>query len=175
MFRPPRSNSPSGLRRRLVRVLLMVSVGLPACGISGCGRDSEERAPAAAHAHHEHVAPHGGTAVELGHEEFHLELVLEAASGRLTGYVLDGELEQFIRIAAPSLRLIVRSGTREQALELRAVANPATGEKLGDTSQFEAVADWLKSTPRFDARLVEITVRGKTYRDISFNFPKGNE
>lgn len=156
-------------------MLLTAGVGLLACGIFGCGRGSGERVPAAKHAQHEHVAPHGGTAVELGHEEFHLELVLDAASGRLTGYVLDGELEQFIRVTVPSLRLIVRSGAGEQTLELRAVANAATGEKVGDTSQFEAVADWLKSTPRFDARLAEITVRGKTYRDVSFNFPKGNE
>ncbi len=175
MHLQPPSNSPSGFRHGLVGILLIAAVGLLACGISGCGRHSEERAPATAPAHHEHVAPHGGTAVELGHEEFHVELVLDAAAGRLTGYVLDGELEQFIRIAAPSLRLIVRSGAGEQVLELRAVASPATGETAGDTSQFEGIADWLKSTPRFDARLAEITVRGKTYRDISFNFPKGNE
>jgi hypothetical protein len=169
------SNAPAGPRRGFVHALLTGGLGVLACLIAGCGRGSEERAPAAAPAHHEHVAPHGGTAVELGHEEFHLELVLDSASGHLTAYVLDGELEQFIRIAEPSLRLIVRSGAGEQVLELRAVANLATGEKVGDTSQFEGIADWLKSTPRFDARLAEITVRGKTYRDVSFNFPKGNE
>ena len=166
------SNVAAGLCRRLVR---LANVGLLVALMVGCGQSGDERKPPAPPVHHEHMAPHGGTAVELGKEEFHLELVVDAVAGRLTGYVLDGELETFIRIPAPSLRLNVRLNGVDQPLDLVSVANPATGEKAGDTSQFEAVADWLKSTPRFDARLVEITVRGKTYRDVSFNFPKGNE
>ena len=142
--------------------------------LAGCGR-SEAPAPLAPVAGHQHMAPHGGTAVELGHEEFHLELVLDPAAGRLTGYVLDGELEKFIRITASSVRVVARVKEGDQSLDLLAVANPATGEKVGDTAQFEVTADWLKTTPRFDARLTEVTIRGKTYRDVPFNFPKGNE
>ncbi len=166
------SNVASGFCRWFTRLATMGFLGAL---MVGCGHGDAERTPPATPPRHEHVTPHGGTAVELGKEEFHLELVLDAAGGRLTGYVLDGELEQFIRIPAPTLRLNVRLNGVDQPLDLVAVANSATGEKAGDTSQFEAVADWLKSTPRFDARLVEITVRGKTYRDLSFNFPKGNE
>ena len=169
---PCHTTPASGLYRWLVRV---ATLGLLAGLIVGCGPSAEGRKSPATPARHEHVAPHGGTAVELGKEEFHLELVLDATAGRLTGYVLDGELESFVRIPAPSLRLNVRLNGVDQPLDLIAVANPATGEKVGDTSQFEAAAAWLKSTPRFDARLVEITVRGKTFRDLSFNFPKGNE
>ncbi len=147
--------------------------------LSGCGQksDSGKAAPAAAaaHQHHEHVAPHGGTAVVLGHEEHHLELVVDAAAGKMTAYVMDGELEQFLRVPAPSLRITASIGGTEQVLELKAVANQATGERAGDTSQFEGTANWLKSNPSFDARLQELTVRGKTYRDVAFNFPKGNE
>ena len=159
---------------RFVRCPALVGVLAMALGGSGCKRAAAP-APSAAVAGHQHVAPHAGTAVELGHEEFHLEWVLDPSTGRLTGYVLDGELEKFIRIAAPSLRLVARVKDTDQSLELFAVANAATGETIGDTSQFEATADWLKTTPRFDARLTEVTIRGKTYRDVSFNFPKGNE
>ena len=54
-------------------------------------------------------------------------------------------------------------------------ANTATGEKVGDTSQFEAQADWLKTTDTFDGVIKELTVRTKTYKDVKFNFPKGSD
>ena len=47
--------------------------------------------------------PHGGTPVVLGNEAYHLELVVDAASGTLQVYVLDGEMENFVRVSAPSI------------------------------------------------------------------------
>jgi hypothetical protein len=58
---------------------------------------------------------------------------------------------------------------------LAAVANPATGETVGDTSLFEGQADWLKTAREFDATLKTITVRGTTFAEVKFNFPKGND
>jgi hypothetical protein len=55
------------------------------------------------------------------------------------------------------------------------VPNNATGEKIGDTSMFEAQADWLKAVKAFDAVLPQIEVRGTTYTNVEFNFPKGND
>ena len=144
--------------------------------LAGCGgSDAPAKKAVGAGHQHEHIPPHGGTAVELGHEEFHVELVLDPAAGRLTAYVMDGELEQFIRIAAASFEVQVQVGGAEQSLVFNAVANGATGEKAGDTSQFEATAGWLKTTTNFDATLRELTVRTQTYRAVKFNFPKGNE
>ena len=100
-----RTTPASGPCPWLVRV---ATLGLLAGLMVGCGPRADEGKPPAPPARHEHVAPHGGTAVELGKEEFHLELVLDTTAGRLTGYVLDGELESFVRIPAPSLRLNVR-------------------------------------------------------------------
>ena len=40
---------------------------------------------------------------------------------------------------------------------------------------FETQADWLKSQPTFDAVLKQLTVRGNTYSNVAFNFPKGND
>ena len=147
--------------------LVAMALGGSACNRSAATTTTKTTTPSPPQAH--------GTAVELGREEFHLELVLDPPAGRLTGYVLDGELEKFVRIAAPSLRLVARVKDTDQPLEMHAIASAATGETVGDTSQFEATADWLKTTTRFDARLPEIIIRGKTYRDVSFNFPKGNE
>jgi hypothetical protein len=126
-------------------------------------------------AKHEHHPPHGGTPVVLGEEAAHVELVRDAASGRLQAYVLDGELENFIRVADAALTIVAAGDGGERTLTLLPVADAATGETAGDTSLFAAQADWLKTTPRFTARLTAITVRGTAYRDVGFAFPEGND
>jgi hypothetical protein len=103
----------------------------------------------------------------LGQEEYHLEFVLDPAAGHLQAFVLDGEMENFIRISAPSLEVTAKVGGRQEKLLLLPVANHATGETVGDTSMFEAQDDWLKTTPVFDAILKQITVRSTTYNNIA--------
>lgn len=137
------------------------------------------KAPAVAHPpsaqHHHHVPPHGGTAVVLGAEIYHLELVREAASGKLTAYLLDGEMENFIRSSETSFTIEAKVNGKTDTLVFQAIANPATGETAGDTAQFEAQADWLKTTATFDAALRKLTVRGNTFENVAFNFPRGND
>jgi hypothetical protein len=142
----------------------------------GCSKTENANAPAKEAVHkHEHHPPHGGAPVELGEEEYHVEFVLDAPAGKLQAFVLDGELENFVHIAAPSLEVTAKVHDKEEKLVLLPVANNATGEKVGDTSLFEAQAEWLKTTPIFDAVLKEITVRTKTYTNVAFNFPKGSD
>lgn len=146
---------------------------------AGCSRSKPAaESPASAvtvpHAH-EHKAPHDGTPVVLGDEVYHLELVRDAATGALQAYVLDGEMEDFIRVAAPDLTIAAEVKGASQTLVLRAIASAATGETIGDTALFEGQADWLKTTPEFDGTLKSITIRGTTFADVKFNFPKGND
>ena len=75
----------------------------------------------------------------------------------------------------PSIEIAAEVNGARQILDLEAVANPATGETVGDTSLFQGQADWLKATPEFDAVLKSITVRGTTFSDVKFNFPRGND
>lgn len=152
------------------------------CGLSyaACSKPSASSGNREPHAReqarkHEHRPPHGGTAVVLGDELYHLELVFDPSGGRLQAYVLDGELENFVRCPAPSLTLRVFSGAGVQSLELMPVANVATGETAGDTALFEGKADWLKGRTSFDAELAEIVIRGTRFAEVKFNFPKGNE
>ncbi len=140
---------------------------------AACSRPAAS--PAATAPRHEHHPPHGGTPVVLGAELYHLELVRDPVDGRLRAYVLDGELENFIRIAAPTLDLSVTVAGQSHPLGLSAVANPATGESVGDTSCFEGQADWLKTTPTFDAVLARVEIRGTTFTAVAFNFPAGND
>lgn len=123
---------------------------------------------------HHHEPPHGGTAIDLGEEEAHLEFVLDAAAGKLTCYVLKPHMSGFQRITQETVELTATVGGKAETLALKAVANAATGEKPGDTSQFEAQADWLKTTKTFDAVVKSVSVRGKDFTALKFNFPKGS-
>jgi hypothetical protein len=143
--------------------------------LAGCGQSEPRPATAAAPKKHEHKPPHGGTPVELGEEEYHVELVADPPAGKLDAYVMDGELENFVRVTAPAFEVTATLRRQPTALVFKAVASAATGETVGDTSLFEAQADWLKHEPTFDAVLKQLTVRGKSYENVAFNFPKGND
>ncbi|MDB6121697.1 MAG: hypothetical protein JWQ71_690 [Pedosphaera sp.] len=141
--------------------------------ITGCKKaelPTQSEAP-----HHEHKAPHKGTPVELGEEEYHLELLLEPATGVLRAYVLDGEMENFVRLKEEKFELVVNDATGGVQLTFKGVPNSATGERLGDTSLFEAQSDWLKVHTNFEGKLMEIVIKGKRYSQVAFSFPKGND
>jgi hypothetical protein len=150
----------------LAGIVLAVGVG------GGCTRTEPVREPAPTL--HKDVPPHGGTAVALG-DDYHLEFVMDREAGTLSAYVLDGEMEDFIRVAAPSFAVTARVGGETRTLTFAAVADAATGETVGSTSLFVARADWLRTTQGFDAVLVRLEIRGNVYEHVAFNFPRGNE
>lgn len=154
--------------RRLTTILPLLAAGL-----LGCGRPHDH----AAHGGHghSHVAPHGGTAVVLGNEAFHLEVLQEPEAGALNVWVLDAHMERFVRVAAPSLEMRVNRNGAAETLTLPAVANPATGETVGDTSQFQTKAEWLRTPAEFTALIPRLEIRGQTFTNVAFPFPKGNE
>jgi hypothetical protein len=157
-----------------MRMLLNMACALMSSFLAGCG---EQQDHSSTHAPvHLHVAtpPHGGTPVTLG-DDYQIEWVLEAPAGKLQAYVLDGEMENFVRIAPPSFDLAVKLPDKSEVLHFAATANSATGEKVGSTSLFEAQADWLKTNKTFDAVLHEINVEGTEFTNVAFNFPKGTE
>ena len=135
---------------------------------TGCGEKEEK---ATAH-HHHHEAPHGGTTVALDHEIANVEFVVDAAAGKLTAYILGPHLESFVRLPVESFEVAAEVGGQPQPLLFKAVANAATGEKVGDTSQFEAQADWLKTAKTFKGAIRSLAVRGKNYEGVAFDFPE---
>jgi hypothetical protein len=148
----------------------------------GCSRKAPAMAPRAEGAegetkHHAHTAPHGGTLVEIGEHTYLIEFVRDATAGKMSAYILDGHAENFVRIAIKSFDIIVTlpGAEQTQTLTLHATADPATGEKVGDTSLFVGQADWLKTTATFDAAVARLNIRGTSVLNVAFNFPKGNE
>lgn len=140
--------------------------------LSACAKkDDHAGHDHSAHAAHVHTAPHGGTLVELGEHAFNLELVRDSAAGKLTAYVLDGHAEDFVRISAPSFSVTVTIAGAKQSLTLAAVANAATGEKVGATSQFEVTADWLKSPAALTGTIDSLTIRDHAFKSVPFTLP----
>ncbi|MEI6233203.1 MAG: hypothetical protein WCT04_09130 [Planctomycetota bacterium] len=131
---------------------------------------------ATAHAH-EHHAPHKGTLIEFGEEFAHLELVIDAKTGKVAGYVLDGHADKAVRVAQKEIVINVTTSDKNAAFSftLKAQASVLSGEKEGDTSEFSAQNDALKGLSVFDAVVTSITVKGKSFENTKFNFPKGNE
>ena len=156
-----RPELPMKTLRLLIGVLAITTLG--ACG--------KKEHTGEKHGQHAHVAPHGGTLVELGDHTYNLELVRNNEAGKLSAYVLDGHAEKFVRINSPAIELIAMPGGTFTRVSLKAVANSATGETVGDTSQFEAQADWLKTAGEF-AGIVTVEIRGVKFEKVEYALPK---
>ena len=156
--------------------ILTITIAQFGCEKKESHRDERESAHER-DTHHEHTAPHGGTLVVLGEEFAHVEFVLEKATGKLTGYVLDGEAEKPIRLTEKTIGLKINRLNSDQtlALQLKAVANVLTGETEGATSHFAGQSDELIGATEFHAEIASIVVKGQTFVDVDFEFPDGNE
>jgi hypothetical protein len=126
--------------------------------------------------HHEHKAPHGGALLVLGEEFAHIELVLDAKTGKLTAYLLDGHAEKGLRSGQKEIALgfSVADG-KVQYLKLKGVASRLTGETEADTSVFSGQSDVLKDVKTFKGSVESVTLKGRVFKDIKFGYPEGNE
>ncbi len=150
--------------------LLPLTVGLLVfCTFSACAK-KEEAAHKQGQGHHVHVGLQGGTLVELGAHQYNLEFVRDAAAGSLTAYVLDGHAENYTRLSISGFTVVATVNGKSEALMMSAVANPMTGETVGDSAQFTANAEWLKRVGTFDAVIPAIDVRGAIFSQVNFTF-----
>jgi hypothetical protein len=136
------------------------------------------------HHHHAEKGPHGGALVAIGEDAAHLEFVLDAATGKLTAYVLDAAAEKAVPIKQANLQLTYSltmvEGIEKESddipddvliLALEAVSPAADGT----AAEFAGQADTLKGVEKFTAVLTTVNVAGKPYPNVSFNYPEGNE
>ncbi len=124
---------------------------------------------------HAHQPKYGGTPVELGEHQYHVELLRDGEAGKMQLWILDGHLENFIRVKTDSFEIKASVGDKTETLTFLATPNSATGETVGDTSYFEAQADWLKATGEFGGEIVSLEIRGSSFTGVKFDYPKGNE
>jgi type IV pilus biogenesis protein CpaD/CtpE len=151
----------------LLRPLLAT---LALAALAGCGK----RDPHAGHSHggHAHTAPHGGLLVEIGDHAYNVELVRDDDAGKLTAYILDGHAENFVRLAAPAITVTAYAAGARQTATLAAIANSATGETVGNTSQFEGPAAWLKDAGEFNGEVGALEIKGSKFAPTAFKLPR---
>ena len=162
--------------KELSSKILFFLVVLVVLGQAGCGGSAP-----ADHSHdhthdepHHHEPPHGGAGVTLGNEAAHIEFLVNGEAGTVTVWFYKPHMANFLRMKLESFEVLAKRKGEDAKLVFEAKANPVTGETVGDTSEFLAKADWLSDASTFDAVLPEITVLGKVYRNVAFNYPKGN-
>lgn len=157
--------------------LLLALTLAAATFLSGCAKqstDNDRNGSSAAAAAHDHnfPAPHGGTLVELGNHLYLLELVHDPAAGKLTAYLLDAHAENFIRSPLAAIDLLVSRDGAPAPLSLVAVANSATGETVGNSAEFAAEAEWLKTAAPLNITIPILMFRGATFTDITARLEK---
>ena len=142
--------------------------------VAGCDRVDHpaDRQPAVVPAH-THAAQHGGIAVQIGEEEYHVEFTHGETPDTLDAYFMDGEMEDYVRLAVASFGAVAHVDGHDFPLEFRAVANPATGETVGDSALFEARADWLTAMPALKISVPSLTIKGHVHTDLSATLPGG--
>lgn len=137
--------------------------------------DHEHKPSTENHHGHHHEAPHGGTLVVLGNEFAHLEFVLDSQTGLLQVYALDGMAIMATRLQQPDLNLHIKTDKTDFQLTLAAQSNPLTGEKVGDSSLYSIISQDLKGLSKFQVKIEHIVIKGIAFKEITFDFPEGNE
>ena len=159
----------SALLPRFCRLVVLPLAAAAVLMTAGCSREQDQAQPASGGGgSHTHAAPHGGTLVELGDHACSIEFLLDRRTGTLTAFVLDGHAQHAVRVAAPSLQVVIEQAGRYEAVILEAVANALSNETVGNTSEFSGQAPWLQTSEQLHGKLVELTALGETYRNVNF-------
>ena len=155
-------------RSDMIRKLGIFFIGLLASGVwLGCSGDHTD-SEGSGHGHY-HAAPHGGSLAMLGDHLAQLELVAGLNPGEWSIYVLDGGAERFVRVEQSEISVTMDG----QKVVFQAVANSATGESVGDTSQFTGSVKGLSKEDQFAVRIGEIVVYRQSFKNIEFDYPEG--
>ena len=143
--------------------------------------DSDHDHEAGHHHHHPEHGPHHGALVAVGDEDAHLEIVLDPQTGKLTAYVLDAEAAKPVSIKQAELQLGITlelqegEGKDDLGGEVFSLALAAVDPQDGMSAEFAGQSDQLKKVEHFDAALTSITVGEKTFKNVTFSYPEGNE
>jgi len=157
---------------RASRIVLPL-LALAACSEEhGHGRDHDE----VEHKPHAHESPRGGQLVELGDHMAQLDFVLDADTGTLHAYVMDGHASESVRIEMKAIPVTVTIAGEDLVLELEAQADELSGETVGDTSHFMVQSDRLRNARGFEGSVGRIEVYGTAFTDVEFTYePAGAE
>jgi len=154
---------------RLPRLSAVLAVSASALlGVVGCGGDKPPAGTTAGIKSEEHdhpsKGPHGGPLIELGKEEYHVEMIHDDAAGVVTFYVLDGKAQKAVPI--PAVEVIVNLKHDGKPEQFKIPAQADTKDPAGNSSRFVSTDKELAEDldhAGADAELV-ISIGDKQYR-----------
>ena len=111
----------------------------------------------------------------VAEHKYHLELVRDATNGVMQAYILDGDLHDFIRVPETNFTLTANVAGKTEHLEFQRATNSTSPNPSDPSFLFEGRADWLKSVANFDGLISSITLKGQTFTNVTFPFPKGTQ
>ena len=131
----------------------------------GCSSDPHSSVHGGTHIHQ---PLRGGVLMELGKHGsgYNLE-ILQNPQDQLEIFILDAHAENYVRIAQPSIELTLSDSN--QTMSLEAVADPATGEAVGNSALFRAESNISSKLP-LQGTLRSLKIGSKTYTDQPFKF-----
>jgi len=160
-----------------VLAVLLVGVWFTGCTPSseptktetgGSGQKADEHGHEHGHDHHDHAAqgPHGGHIVELGQEEYHAEWTHDDESGKVTVYILDGEMKNEVKIESTEITINTKIGDAEKDYTLAAEdageSDPPQAAKFSVEDKSLVVALEAAGKEGTSARL-KVTIKGKEF------------
>lgn len=116
---------------------------------------------------HEHAAhgPHEGHLIELGDEQYHGEVVMDAATRTITVYILGSDAKSAQPIGETSVTLNLKVGETPTPLTLNAA--PLEGEAEGQASRFEIAGESVPEAIHDEEDLqgdLVVTIDGQQFR-----------
>lgn len=135
------------------------------------GHDHEHGEEGHDHDGHGHgeKGPRDGVLVMFEGHEAHLELVVDAKTGTVTAYPLDGHAEKELPVVGDEIEMGVNmpeADAEPVALKLKR----AEGEPV----KFVGQSDALKDKEKWVGALGKVNIGGKEYAKTEFKFPEGN-
>ena len=143
-----------------------VATALAACGGEGHSHDGH------GHEGHVHVAPNGGTLVELGDHVANVEFLLDAETGEMTMVARGAHAETSLRSPSESVTITIDNhGESTFDVVLAAQAAELSGETGGDSSKFVGKSDDLVGGDHFHGSIKSFNLKGTEWTDVTFDFP----
>ncbi len=154
-----------------MRTFLMLTLCLNLLPLMGCsGKSSSEPTNAevpGTHPEHHHPEKgiEGGTLIELGEEEYHVELLIDNKAGQVKINVLDGAATKRVPVEK-TLNISFNAKKSGETLSFPLTAQPHAEDPEGKTSSFgseeKALSEFLSSRVQ-GVKLVGLKIQGKAY------------
>ena len=156
----------------LHRIVQTATVAAVAAALSACGDGHSHGDHGHGKGGHVHVAPNGGTLVELGDHVANVEFLLDADTGEMTMFALGAHAETSLRSLSESVTITIDNhGESTFDVVLAAQAAELSGETVGDSSKFIGKSDDLVGVDHFHGVIKSFDLKGTTWTDVTFDFP----